>query len=426
MEGGRAMTADPLASVNRAARAAGSLPAWMGSIRFRLTLIYSVVLFGLAALVVGAIYAGLAKSLSEGQIYKTYPAIWLNERGEIVAIGEKQIRDHAREIEHQANQRALETYRTYSFATLLGLFGASLGVGWAVSGRVLRPIGHITAVARDIQATDLSRRIQLQGPPDELKDLADTFDEMLERIQGSFDEQRRFIHEASHELRNPLAVMRTNLEVTLADPDAPPEDLRHALQVCERSTDRMARLVDDLLLYARQGSTAREMEPVDLATIAEEGAMEFRAPAEARGLRLELETGHAVNVVADRHAIRQALANLLANAVRLAPAGSRITIATGVEGPWAWLAVTDEGPGIAPEHQGRVFQRFFRGDEKDAASSGRSGLGLTIVRQIAESHGGSVQLVSEPGVGSTFVIWLPIVPSGSVPGGASAPPHTGS
>jgi signal transduction histidine kinase len=418
------MTADPMAPVSRAARAAGSLPAWMGSIRFRLTLIYSVVLFGLAVLVVGAIYAGLAKSLSEGQIYKTYPAIWLNERGEIVAIGEKQIRDHAREIELQANQRALERYRTYSFATLLGLFGASLGVGWAVSGRVLRPIGHITAVARDIQATDLSQRIRLQGPPDELKDLADTFDEMLDRIQGSFDEQRRFIHEASHELRNPLAVMRTNLEVTLADPDVPPEDLRHTLQVCERSTDRMARLVDDLLLYARQGSTAREMEPVDLATIAEEGAMEFRAPAEARGLGLRLETGHAVSVVADRHAIRRALANLLANAVRLAPTGSRITIATGVEGPWAWLAVTDEGPGIAPEDQDRVFQRFFRGDEKDAASSGRSGLGLTIVRQIAESHGGSVQLVSEPGVGSTFVIWLPVVPSASAPTGVSAPPHT--
>ncbi|MCX7619235.1 MAG: HAMP domain-containing histidine kinase [Acidimicrobiales bacterium] len=393
--------------------AAGALPSWMGSIRFRLTLIYSVVLFGLAMLVVGAIYAGLARSLSDEQIYKTYPAVWVNEFGEIVAIGEKQIRDHAREIEHQANQRALETYRTYSFATLLGLFGASLGVGWVVSGRVLRPIGHITAVAREIQATDLGRRIRLDGPPDELKDLADTFDEMLDRIQEGFDEQRRFIHEASHELRNPLAVMRTNLEVTLADPAAPPEELRHTLEVCERSTDRMTRLVDDLLLYARRGSTARVTEPVDLSAIAREGALEFRAPADARGLGIVLDLSGPVVVIADRHALRQALANLLANAVRLAPEGSKVTISTGVDGPWAWLAVSDEGPGIAPENQSRVFQRFFRGDEDDASSSGRSGLGLTIVRQIAESHGGTVRLVSQLGVGSTFAIWLPV----GAPGG---------
>ena len=141
-------------------------------------------------------------------------------------------------------------------------------------------------MARDISATDLTRRIALQGPDDELHELADTFDDMLGRLDEAFANQRRFIQEASHELRNPLAVIRTNLEVTLTDPEATTEDLRHTAEVVERSTDRMTRLVDDLLLYARNETPAIEREPVDAATLVHEAADEFRAPAEARGLAI--------------------------------------------------------------------------------------------------------------------------------------------
>ncbi len=199
------------------------------------------------------------------------------------------------------------------------MFLASLGVGWVVAGRVLAPIGRITEVARDIQATDLSRRIDLRGPADELRRLADTFDDMLARLDEAFEGQRRFIQEASHELRNPLAVIRTNLDVSLADPDASAEDLRHTESSCNRTAERMSRLVDDLLAYAHRGAPEHDQGPVDIAGVVSEAAAEFAAPAEARGLQMTWAAERGLWVHGDRLALRQALANLLANAVRLAP-----------------------------------------------------------------------------------------------------------
>ena len=286
-------------------------------------------------------------------------------------------------------------------------FVLSFGVSWLIAGYLLRPIGRITKVARDISATDLSRRIDLHGPDDELHELADTFDEMLGRLEAAFASQREFIQDASHELRNPLAVIRTNLEVTLGDPDATVDDLRHTGEVVERSTERMTRLVDELLVFARNETPTLIQESVDAFSIVHEAADEFRAPASARGLQLEWAAEPGLLMVGDRNAVRQAVANLVANAVRLAPPESRVSVRAGREGPWIWLAVDDQGPGIAPENQDRVFQRFWRDESAAGDSEHRNGLGLAIVRQIAEAHGGEVKLVSALGVGSTFALWIP-------------------
>ena len=174
-------------------------------------------------------------------------------QGEVTAF---EVDNDFKELEKAVNQRALVQFRRYSFAALGGLFVLSLVVGWVLADRALRPIGRISKVAREIQATDLSRRIDLGGPQDEMKDLADTFDGMLERLEAAFESQRQFIHEASHELRNPIAVVRTNVDVALADPDAPTEELRETLQVVGRASARMGVLVDDLLTYARRESPA--------------------------------------------------------------------------------------------------------------------------------------------------------------------------
>src|SRR5690606_22553175 len=187
----------------------------------------------------------------------------------------------------------------------------------------------------------------------------------------------------SHELRNPLAVIRTNLEVMLSDPDASADDLRHTLEVVQRSSERMGRLVDDLLVYARNGSLSMRHERLDVAALVHESADEFRAAAGAKGVRLVSSAASELLVDGDRHALRQALANLLANAVRLSPEGTTIRVRAGAQGPWIWMSVEDEGPGIAPEDQARVFQRFWKGDaartgERNARGEVRSGLGLTI------------------------------------------------
>jgi signal transduction histidine kinase len=377
----------------------------MGSIRVRLALLYSTILVGLAVVLLSVIYVGLARSLSEQPVSRRVQQQLQFPSGDTVIVEGEQV-DPYLWVEKAANQRALDTLRELALGSLLMLFVASIGVGWSVSGRVLRPIGRITDVARDIQATDLSRRINLKGPDDELKQLADTFDGMLGRIDDAFESQREFIHEASHELRNPLAVIRTNIDVTLADPEATPDDLRHTAEVVQKSTERMSRLVDDLLVYARKGSLSLERERVNAADVVAEAVDEFTATAEAQHIRLERETEPALWVDADRLALRQALANLLANALRVSPLDTTVRVSAGRKPGWIWLGVEDQGPGIASADQDRVFQRFYRGDAANGEAR-RSGLGLTIVRQIAEAHGGEVRLVSAPGEGAAFAIWLP-------------------
>jgi len=387
---------------SRGRRLAEHLPNWMGSIRFRLTIVSSTVIFGLAALVVGVIYFGLRHSLQNQRI----SALIVQIPGGPVLIKP----DQAQLIQAQVKAQTLDSLRIYSFSALLVLFFLSLIVGWFVSGRMLRPIGQITDAVRRIQASDLSQRIELGGPDDELRRLADTFDEMLGRVDDAFEGQRQFIHEASHELRNPLAVIRTNLEVTLSDPDASADELRRTAEVVERSTERMTRLVDDLLVYARKGTLSIARDPVDVNALVLDAVDEFSVTADVAGIHLARDSASGLWILGDRLALRQALANLLANAVRYTPAGGSIRVRAGREGAWIWVSVEDQGPGIAAADQERVFQRFWRGDPQEGREQGRSGLGLTIVRQIAEAHGGEAKLASVVGQGSAFALWLPALP----------------
>jgi signal transduction histidine kinase len=389
------------------------MPSFLGSIRFRLAAIYSLLLFGLASIALGVLYTLVARDLADEPVSQTYTVQTpvYDTQGNFVYQRET-VQTELTTLEHLVNERALEELRRWSFAALGGLLVTSLGVGWVVAGRVLAPIGSITSVAQRIQATDLSQRIALDGPQDELRDLADTFDAMLDRLETAFEAQRRFIQDASHELRNPLAVMRTNFDVTLADPNATVDDYRHTAVVASRTTERMSRLVDDLLAYARHGLPDEEWEDVALASVVGEVVDEFAVPASTRALVLRPMVDRNVRVMADRTELRQALANLLGNAVRLAPEGSTVVVAAGAQDRWAFLSVADEGPGLSAEQQASVFERFWRAPGQPTDGEPRSGLGLTIVRDIVERHGGHVDVVSEEGVGSTFVVWLPALSEG--------------
>ena len=271
-------------------------------------------------------------------------------------------------------------------------------------------MGRMAAVARDISGTELSRRIGLRGPDDELKDLADTFDEMLDRLQATFEDHRRFVQDASHELRNPLAVTRANLELVIDDPDASPDELRAAAQVAHASTERLSHIVDDLVAQARQGVPSHHATLVELDELAADIVVEFAAGAAARRIDLVAQRGPGTEpgsspvVNGDEAALRRAVTNLVVNAIRLAPTDSTITITTSVEDGEAVISVTDEGPGIDPALRESVFERFWRGDD---AGKGL-GLGLSIVRQVAQRHGGRVDLRSAVGDGSTFSIRLPV------------------
>jgi signal transduction histidine kinase len=371
------------------------LSRWPTSVRARLTVLYSLVLFVLMAVVLLLVYAWVRADIADEPVATTLKIagrkldgsqLLVREAGQYVAF------------EQVVTDRTLDLLRDAMLISLGALALLSLGIGWVLAGRALRPVARITDVAARIEATDLAQRIALPGPDDELKRLADTFDRMLDRLAAAFAAQQRLVDDASHELRNPLAVMRTNLDVAIRDRAPTVEHLRQTVVVTSRAVDRLARQVDDLLTTARRADVELHESDVDLLGVLLEIAEEFHAHAQMRALHMDVRGTPGLVVTGDRDALKRAVGNLLDNAVRLAPHGSRLIVAAGAEGIWRWLAVADEGPGIPPREQGHVFERAW-------SANGSTGLGLAIVRQIVEAHGGVAQLHSS--VGSTFVLWLP-------------------
>jgi signal transduction histidine kinase len=387
------------------------LPRFTRSIRFRLTLLYSTLLFALAGAALAVTYVAVERSTDPKPITKQYEAD-IVKYGVTVATTTVAEVD---EIESAVNYSTLQTMRSYSLVALAGLFVGSLGIGWVLSGWALRPVGEIARTAREIQATDLSRRIRLHGVRGELRDLADTIDSMLDRLDDAFRTQRQLIDDASHELRSPLAVIRANLDASLlAAPEATGPERDRAIMVIDRATTRMSRLVEDLLATARRNADALTDTDVDLAAVAREAGEEFAAVAGARQVFIAYDlrvppsaTGDdgPLVLIGDHDALRRAVGNLLSNAVRLSPEGATVTVAAGRSAGWLWVGVADRGPGIAAGDQQRVFDRFWRRAPQNR--DGRTGLGLAIVRQIIESHGGQVAVFSALGEGATFVLWLP-------------------
>nr|WP_231134118.1 HAMP domain-containing sensor histidine kinase [Motilibacter deserti] len=384
---------------------------WARTIRFRLTVTYSALLFGLATLVVLVIYLAVRHQVESAQVPPTVKLtdVTLSDlsTGRSYNLSEVALTSR-RAFSRSVNEQTLDTLRQYSLSAIALLLVVSLVIGWWLSGRLLAPVARITQTAREITATDISRRIRLDGPDDELRRLADTIDAMLDRLDAAFTAQRQIVDDASHELRNPLAIIRANVDAVLSRSDTEEEDRTRAVAVVSRATDRMARLVDDLLASARRAGPAFIESDVDLASVGREALDEQELVAREAGVHLRSGLVDGVSVVGDRDALRRALGNLLSNAVRFSPPGGDVLLAGGRLGDWAWLAVRDQGPGIGPDDQGRVFDRFSRIVGRRARHDGHAGLGLAIVRQIVESHRGRVALQSEPGRGSTFILWLPV------------------
>jgi signal transduction histidine kinase len=382
------------------------LPAWARTVRVRLALTYSALLFGITALLLLGVYLALSQTIDAEPLDPvTVKKFTRNADGTIVyREGEQFQAADLASVQRAVNFTALQTLRDYSIIALMIMFVLSVAIGWWVAGRALRPVEMITTTTRDITATDLSRRIATSGPPDELRTLAETINSMLERLETAFRAERALVEDVSHELRNPVAVIQANVEAVLGNEQSTPDERRDATAVVTRATGRMSRLLEDLLATARKRSSAFVDREVDLAGVARDVADEFLLLADERSLRLELRLVPGPVVYADPALLDRALTNLLSNAVRLAPSGSVVTVASGSRQGWAWVAVRDQGPGIPEEERPRVFDRFHRGPREQTRGSG---LGLSIARQIVESHEGRLVLADRTGPGSTFVVWLP-------------------
>jgi len=303
---------------------------------------------------------------------------------------------------------------TRTTQTLLGLLVAGtlglvllviLGSGVAVR-RGLRPLEQMATVTEGITAHHLDQRLILRNPPAEVARLAATFDAMLDRLDAAFATQRRFVADASHDLRTPLATLHGRSEVLLLNPDLDAET-RAGLLLIRAEAARLGRLVANLLLLAR-GDEGQPLDrrPVDLDVLLLEVAHQARA--QAQGVTVTLGHEDQAQVLGNADLLKQALLNLVDNALTYTPPGGQVVLSLTVSTAQVQVAVRDSGPGIAPDDVEHIFERFYRTDQARSRHSGGAGLGLSIVRWIAEAHGGGVTVKSAVGAGSTFTLALPL------------------
>lgn len=302
-------------------------------------------------------------------------------------------------------EQMADAIRTYALVALLALLLVAVG-SWMTAGRLLRPVRELRDTARDISHTDLSRRIEVTGD-DDLSELARTFNAMLDRLERSVAMHRSFLDDAGHELRTPITIVRGHLEV--ADP-ANPEDVESTRALVLDELDRMGRLVDDLIILAKSGQPDFvRAAPVDAAALTDDVLDKVRALGDRRWV---LDQRAEWIVPVDPQRVTQALVQLATNAVQHTQPGDEIALGSAVQGGQVGWWVRDSGPGVPPADAQRIFDRFQRGHQTRGHDG--SGLGLSIVRAIAQAHGGEVHLDSEPGAGAAFTLVIPL-PAGAVP-----------
>lgn len=313
-----------------------------------------------------------------------------------------------------SEKRLWETLNTLllilSILLPMTLAAAALG-GWALARKALQPVQDMTALARQIRAKDLSVRIPVENPDDELGQLAAVLNKMLTRLSAAFENLKRFTSDASHELRTPLATLKTLGEVSLGGDDTA-DGHRETLVSMLAETNRMAELVDALLMLSRADAGRIELQdkPVDLRSLVEEASDFINVLAEDKGLALKLELDRVPTIHADARLLRQAVINLMHNAIKYTPAPGEIRVSvSGVadEGR-VKLEVTDTGIGIDLKKNADIFERFYRVDEDRSRASGGTGLGLAITKWVAQAHGGDLTVSSRLDRGSTFTLSLPL------------------
>ncbi|HEX6674927.1 MAG TPA: HAMP domain-containing sensor histidine kinase [Actinomycetes bacterium] len=399
-------------------------PAWFRpTVRLKLTLLY-----GALFLLAGAGLLAVNYALVHARFtYRQAVVVNLNQAGpaqdlpgpggaavfdQPVTPGGSTLGDVIQDVRRDVEAKAQRELLTQSGIALALMTLVSIGLGWVVAGRVLHPLQEITATAKRLSGRNLHERINLDGPEDELKELADTFDRMLARLDAAFDGQRRFVANASHELRTPLTIVRTEVDVALANRRSSAEDLRAMAERVRDAAGRCERLIDGLLTLARSERELHARDPVDLAEAAGEALAHARREAEP--LRLSLAaTLEPAPVAGDEALLGRLVANLVENAVRHNRPGGNLTVVTGSNGR-AFVRVANSGERIPPDQVATLFEPFHRlagrarTPPRRAGGSGEgSGLGLSIVRAVALAHGGEVDATALPDGGLEVVVSLP-------------------
>jgi signal transduction histidine kinase len=401
------------------------------TIRLRLTLLYGG-LFLLAGAVLLALNYGLVRRSLEDRLRPVsvevagptvleapLPGQRLPFPGEgDEVLGAAQV---IQRLEEGFRDKALHELLVQSSVALGIMVVGSIGLGWVVAGRALRPLAQVTSTARHLSEDNLHQRLDLQGPPDELKELGDTFDAMLGRLESAFDGQRRFVANASHELRTPLSIQRTLVDVALADPDATKEDLRAMAVSVRDAVDRSERLIEGLLVLARSERATFERAPCDLAATAGVALDQVRAEASERAIQVSAHLQPAP-LSGNRVLLERLATNLLQNAVRHNSERGWVEVSSSVDRGRGVLRVRNSGPVVPAAEVPALFEPFRRLAPDRTGSHKGVGLGLSIVRAVALAHGGSVEATAPPSGGLDVEVRIP-TPSTVLPPAPADPPR---
>ena len=394
-----------------------SQPWLRPTIRIRLTLLYGGMFLIAGMVLLTIIYLLAAQALKDGshlpfQIIgvrdqTTDTVCQLPTRADGGNLTTSELTAAVRECMERQRQIALDVLLNRSLLALLGLAVAAFAFGYVMAGRVLAPLERITRTAQRVAGSDLHRRIELDGPDDELKELADTFDQMLDRLDRAFTAQQRFVANASHELRTPLAINRTLLEVQLSDPDASPE-LVQLGKTLLATNERSEQLVEGLLLLARSENEIVDRKPVDLAEVASQALDQVRGEARDRGVELRgvRQPGYVQGngVLLERVAL-----NLVQNAVRYnLPEGGWVSVGTRAQPGQVVLEVENTGPMVPAYEVDNLFEPFRRLRTERTGSDKGVGLGLSIVRSVVRAHGGTVIAAPREEGGLLVRVTLPV------------------
>ena len=301
-----------------------------------------------------------------------------------------------------------KTHQLLSISTI-GFFLVTIGGGFGaywIAGIALRPVRNISEAASLIDIDTLSTRLMVEGAQDELKTLADTFNAMLDRLEQAFDQQSRFVADAAHELRTPLASLHTNLEVARRNPQTTLDDYQKLFIIVERAVVRLESLVAALLILATE-KQALMPDEVALLPLVEEVISSLQSVAEKQQVTLHLESHSDASLYGDEHLLALVFRNLIENGIRYNSRGGTVSIRIDETTTNVFVRISDTGVGITAEEQVHIFERFYRVDKSRSRYKGGAGLGLSIVQHILNLHNGSVTLEKSSTTGSTFLITLP-------------------
>ena len=385
------------------------------TLQLRLTLLNGILLVGAGALLLVLALVLLRQALDPGDALSQGSRVTLAD-GRVMSA-----REYQQQLEHATEVEVI----LKGLAALVVIGSAGVIGGYIVTGRALRPLHQVTTMARLLSTDTMDQRIRYGGPDDEIRELANTFDAMLDRIGAAFDSQRRFVANASHELRTPLAVMRTEVDVVLADPESDTEELRRMGRVVREASERANTLVEALLLLARtEAQAGRRLVrkvPADLAAGVPVALSAVRHDVDRLGLSVQVATPPAA-VVGDPNLLERLAGNLIENAVRYNHAGGSVWVRTSSDAEHAYLVVGNTGGELEPEEVPGLFEPFRRGGRERTGTRG-AGLGLSIVHAVVAAHGGTVSARALSGGGLEVTVVLPAAGTTPVARAAASVPE---